>query len=471
MAATRLIPLHIKKGQSLVRCLSDRIGYSQNPEKTEGGELVTAYACTPEFCEQEFLLTKSEYQKITGRKQKHEVIAYQIRQSFKPGEVTPEEANKIGYELAMRYTKGKYAFFVATHTDRAHIHNHIIFNSTSLDCQRKFKNSWYSFLGLQRLSDMICFEHGLSIIEKKNYNDRTKRTEYPRRQTVREQIRNDIDAVLGKSPKTMEDLLNTLSSMGYEIKRGKNIAVRGTNQKKFIRFRSLGDGYSEADLVDAITKNSGMRGGSGSTRQRQRGFNLLNDIEERMKDKKSPAYQRWATVYNLKQMSQTFLYLREHDLTDMDKLSKAADEATERFNELNTKIKAAEKRLAEIQVLKKHIVNYRKTKDTYVAYRKSGYSNRFFEEHREELTLHRAAKEAFEQLKAEMLPTIRELNEEYSKVLTQKKADYAEYRQAKKEMRESVTAKRNVEMFYTESNLGDRNEMTRNRLKNYEHNN
>lgn len=471
MAATRLIPLHIKKGQSLVRCLSDRIGYSQNPEKTEGGELVTAYACTPEFCEQEFLLTKSEYQKITGRKQKHEVIAYQIRQSFKQGEVTPEEANKIGYELAMRYTKGKYAFFVATHTDRAHIHNHIIFNSTSLDCQRKFKNSWYSFLGLQRLSDMICFEHGLSVIEKKNYNDRTKRTEYPRRQTVREQIRKDIDVALGKSPKTMEELLNILSSMGYAIKRGANIAVRGKNQKKFIRFRSLGDGYSEADLAEAITKNCGMRGGSGGAKREQRQFNLLIDIEERMKDKKSPAYQRWATVYNLKQMSQTFLYLREHDLTDMDKLSKAADEATERFNELNTKIKAAEKRLAEIQVLKKHIVNYRKTKDTYVAYRISGYSNEFFEDHREELTLHKTAKDAFDQLKTERLPTIRELNEEYSRVLTQKKADYAEYRKAKKEMRESVTARKNVEMFYMESNLGDRNEMSRNILNNYEHSN
>ncbi|MDO5139408.1 MAG: relaxase, partial [Oscillospiraceae bacterium] len=105
-------------------------------------------------------------------------------------------------------------------------------------------------------------------------------------------------------------------------------------------------------------------------------------------------------------------------------------------------------RLAEIQVLKKHIVNYRKTKDTYVAYRKSGYSSRFYEEHREELTLHKAAKEAFDQLKGEMLPTIRELNEEYSRVLTQKKADYADYRQAKKEMRECVTARKNVEMFY-----------------------
>jgi hypothetical protein len=170
-------------------------------------------------------------------------------------------------------------------------------------------------------------------------------------------------------------------------------------------------------------------------------------------------------------MSQTFLYLREHDLTDMDKLSKAADEATERFNELNTKIKAAEKRLAEIQVLKKYIVNYRKTKDTYVAYRKSGYSNEFFEDHRGELTLHKAAKEAFDQLKAERLPTIRELNEEYSRVLTQKKADYAEYRKAKKEMRESVTARKNVEIFYMESNLGDKNDMLRNRVKYYEHNN
>ena len=115
-------------------------------------------------------------------------------------------------------------------------------------------------------------------------------------------------------------------------------------------------------------------------------------------------------------------------------------------------------------------VNYRKTKDTYMDYRKSGYSNRFFEEHREELTLHKAAKEAFDQLKAERLPTIRELNEEYSRVLTQKKADYVEYRKVKKEMRESVTARKNVEMFYRESILGDRNEMTRNRLNNYEHN-
>lgn len=75
----------------------------------------------------EFLLARSEYMAITGRKIHNEVIAYQLRQSFKPGEVTPEEANKIGYELASQFLKGEHAFIVATHNDRRHVHNHIVF--------------------------------------------------------------------------------------------------------------------------------------------------------------------------------------------------------------------------------------------------------------------------------------------------------------------------------------------------------
>ena len=85
----------------------------------------------------------------------HEVIAYQIRQSFKPGEITPEEANRLGHELILRFTKGKYAFIVATHMNRAHMHNHIVFNSTSIDATRKFKNFWLSSFAMQRVSDLI----------------------------------------------------------------------------------------------------------------------------------------------------------------------------------------------------------------------------------------------------------------------------------------------------------------------------
>lgn len=121
MAATRLIALHINKGKTVAQCLADRTDYSENAAKTEDGKYISAYACDAKTCDEEFLLSKRQYEHITGRTQAHDVIAYQIRQSFKPGEITPEEANKVGYETAMRFTKGKHAFIVATHVDRAHM--------------------------------------------------------------------------------------------------------------------------------------------------------------------------------------------------------------------------------------------------------------------------------------------------------------------------------------------------------------
>ena len=148
--------------------------------KTNDGEFISSYECDPKTADEEFLLSKRQYQHITGRKQKNNIIAYQIRQSFKPGEITPEEANQVGYETAMRWTKGKHAFIVATDIDKSHIHNHIIYNSTSLDATREFKNFFLSGLAVQRLSDMVCLEHGLSIITPKPYRERQKRTVYPK---------------------------------------------------------------------------------------------------------------------------------------------------------------------------------------------------------------------------------------------------------------------------------------------------
>ena len=108
MAATRLIALHKNKGKSVAACLKSRTDYAQNPDKTNKGELVSSYECSPLTVDEEFMLSKRQYELVTGRRQKSDVIAYQIRQSFKPGEITAEEANKVGYELAMRFTKGKY---------------------------------------------------------------------------------------------------------------------------------------------------------------------------------------------------------------------------------------------------------------------------------------------------------------------------------------------------------------------------
>ena len=109
------------KGKTVAQCLADRTDYSQNAAKTNDGEFISSYECDPKTADEEFLLSKRQYQHITGRQQKNNIIAYQIRQSFKPGEITPEEANQVGYETAMRWTKGKHAFIVATHIDKSHI--------------------------------------------------------------------------------------------------------------------------------------------------------------------------------------------------------------------------------------------------------------------------------------------------------------------------------------------------------------
>lgn len=234
MAATRLIALHINKGKSVAQCLADRTDYSQNAEKANNGEFISSYECASKTADEEFLLSKRQYQHITGRQQKHDVIAYQIRQSFKPGEITPEEANQVGYELAMRFTKGKHAFIVATHIDRAHIHNHIIHNSTSLDATRKWNNFFFSGLAVQRLGDIICLEHGLSVITPRPYKERSKRTLFPKKKSQRELLCDAIDNLISSKPKTFQELTEQLAQMGYEFKDGKYPAF--ANREKSVFF-------------------------------------------------------------------------------------------------------------------------------------------------------------------------------------------------------------------------------------------
>ena len=140
MATTTLLQRHAGEGETIAEAIRDCLDYGKNPEKTESGKYISAYECDPATVADEFLLAKASYAAMTGREQKKEnnVLCYQIRQSFYPGEITPKEANRIGYELAMRWTKGRHAFIVTTHTDRQHIHCHIYYNSTTLDCTRKF---------------------------------------------------------------------------------------------------------------------------------------------------------------------------------------------------------------------------------------------------------------------------------------------------------------------------------------------
>ncbi len=359
MAATRLIALHKNKGKSVATCLKSRTDYAQNPEKTKQGELVSSYECSPLTVDEEFMLSKRQYELATGRRQKSDVIAYQIRQSFKPGEITAEEANKVGYELAMRFTKGKYAFIIATHTDREHIHNHIIYNSTALDSTRKFRDFLLSGLAVQRLSDLICLEHQLSVIEIKPYRERQKRTLYPPRESNRNKLCAVIDNILlSEKPASFEGFLQKLEQRGYEIKRESTLRSKEHGRSALSVF-----GHWEQDTVKMKSRRSLQEmPNTAHIRSSHRKSNrstcwwTFRQSSPRAKAKAMRGGQKVQSERNVK----TLIFLQEKKIGSIKEMQERVDAATARYHELGDSIKAAETRMAEIAVLRTHIVNYAK---------------------------------------------------------------------------------------------------------------
>ena len=448
MATTRIIPMHINKGKTIAQCLSDRTEYAINPDKTEDGEYVSSFACDPKTAEMEFLLSKRQYRQLTGRTQQSDVIAYQVRQSFKPGEVTPEQANRIGYEFAKRFLKGEHAFIVATHTDKHHIHNHIIWNSTSLDCQKKFRDFYRSGQAVRKLSDLICMENQLSVIEHPHthgasYNKWLGGNAKP---CSRDLLRAAIDNVLRKKPESFDALLEELRGAGYEIRIGANIVFSRPGQKQNIRLKSLGEDYSEEALRAVI---AGTKTHSPQKKRRTKPKtprpSLLSEIETKINAGRGAAYDQAMKVIRLKSMAETLLFLQQRDFRDYTEFAHYCSEVTGKTSDLLSRIKAAENRMAEISVLRTHIINYSKTREVYVGYRKAGYSKKYLAEHESDIIIHKAAKKAFDELGLKKLPTVRSLQEEYVTLLAQKKADYAEYYKLEKEKRDLLIYKANTE--------------------------
>ena len=365
MAATRLMALHIVRDRTLAESLKERMDYTEDELKTEQKRYISTYGCDIETADEEFLLSHREYHANVRDIRKKEIIAYQIRQSFKPGEITPEKANEIGYELAMRFTKGDYAFTVCTHTDKKHIHNHIVFNAISMDGKKKFRNFYYSGIAVRRLSDVLCGENGLSIIKPAPYAERKKNSRYSR---------------------------------------------KGHFSDKRLEF--------------------------------------LKDIEAKVQEGKGKGYVNWAKKFNAKQMAKTILFLQEHKISSYEELKAITDERSGKVRQLMDSMKAKEALLAENKKYQKAIVDYGRTRKTFVAYKKSGYSKKFYEEHEAELLIYKAAEEVYKNAPGRRIPSMQELRDEYGRILAEKKAEFLEYAQIKKDMNEYLIAKKNLELLY-----------------------
>ena len=402
------------------------------------------------------MLVKGQYQAETGRTAEQGALCYQIRQAFPQGEVTPKEANRIGYETAMRWTKGKYQFFVCTHTDKGHIHNHIYYNSTAYDRSRKFRNFIGSSFALRRLSDRVCLEHALSVVERPKLHSKGRFLHYGQWQgevrppSQKEQIRCAIDTALSKRPADFADFLRRMEAVGFQVVHGRGgvISFRAPGHDRAARLRAstLGAGYGREDIQAVIDGKAPTRTAPVRRAPTPRRVNLLIDIQERMRQGKGPAYERWAKVYNLKQMAAALQYLKEHQLFEYDDLAVKTDAATERFHTLAGDIQQTEAELSRVSDLMAAVVQYAKTRPAFDGYKAAKYNRKYLAEHEAELADYRAAKATMaELLGGEKLPKMDVLKEKRRQLAARKKALYLEYRKAQQDMRELVAVKGSVD--------------------------
>ena len=429
--------------------MAERHDYDQKPEKTNNGELVSSYMCSPETAAEEFEISKKIYAQLTGRSQptKRDVIMYRIIQSFKPGEVSPEEANRIGYELAMKFTGGQHQFVVSTHTDKAHIHTHIEFNSTNLNCDGKFQNVKDSAFVLRRLNDELCRAHGLSVIENPKPSAKKQKEIAAVKYGVsfKERLRQTIDRILPDC-RGYDDFLEKMRAEGYEIKEGKTLSFRAPGQERFTRSNRLGADYTR----EALQERSTIRRGRSAEPKKSlshtgRKVNMLIDIQAEMAAGKGAGYERWAKIFNLKEAAKTLNFLIENGLTDYNELAARAAQAGDRFDDVSRHIKQLEARMAEVAQLKTHIINYSKTREVYAAYKKSRHKKEFLAEHGAEIAQHEAAKKAFDALGGKPIPKVAQLSQEYAALLAEKQEQYAQYKTLRQDMISYRTAKQNVD--------------------------
>ncbi len=449
MAISRLLPRKIMPSKTRKRSMKDRLDYDRKEEKTKGGELVSAYMCSPETAAEEFEISKKIYAQLTGRTQSpgHDIIMYRIIQSFKPGEITPEEANRLGYELAMRFTGGKHQFVVSTHVDKAHIHNHIEFNSTNVECDGKFQNVKDSAFILRKLNDELCRAHGLSVIEHPKGRARSEgeaaAVKYGK--SYKERLRQTIDRVL-PGCQSYGEFLARMRAEGYEVREGKRLGFRAPGQDRFTNAHTLGDGYTREALRGRFAVRGGTSAGAKKPFQRDgRKINLLVDIQAKLTAGKGPGYERWAKVFNLKEAAKTLNFLIDNGVTDYDELALRAEQAGIRFEDASRRIKQLEARMAEAAQLKAHIINYSKTREVYAAYKKSRHKKEFRAEHAAEIVQHEAAKKAYDALGGKPIPKVAQLSQEYAGLLAEKQKEYEAYRAARQDMVTYRTAKQNVD--------------------------
>lgn len=308
------------------------IDYICNPDKTDENIFISSFACSPKTAAIDFKYTLDHCRENSPNK------AYHLIQAFAPGEVSFEEAHRIGKELADRLLQGKYSYVVTTHIDKGHVHNHIIFCAADNINHDKYHDCKQSYYRIRKLSDELCKEHNLSVIipgEKRGrkYNE----WDADKNGTAwKPQLRKDINSCI-KSASTYEEFLLLLRAKGYEIKGeefGENalkyISFRPLGKERFIRgsIKSLGKEYTKERIRERIELK---RERKATIPKRDYASRRLVDTSDE-KFQNAPGLKRWATIENLKIAAQSYseaesITKLEHEIAVKTEAGKSAKQS------------------------------------------------------------------------------------------------------------------------------------------------
>lgn len=423
----------ITKTHPIKSTLKAAIDYICNPAKTDGKLLVSSFGCTVETADIEFEWTRRHaIDKSTN-------LGRHLIQAFAPGEVSPEEAHEIGMELAKEILGGKYEFVLTTHIDKGHIHNHLLWNAVSFADYKHYHSNKRSYHYIRRTSDRICKEHGLSVITP----GKEKGKSYIEHQATqagtsyKAKLKATIDRLISASA-DFEDLLLRLQREGYEIKRGKYVSCRASDQERFTRLKTLGIDYTEEAITSRI---AGASRPSRKPKQRDDRIRLLMDIQS----KQGAGLRHWAKLQNLKQAAKTMNFITEHGIDSYGELESKLAVLTDTRDRAHASMKEVESRIADLSLIAKYATTYRKYKPLYDKYKRSPDKEKFLRGHESKIILFEAATRELKHLGAVPIPSADRVEAELAELVVRKDTLYAGYNASKQQLREMETIKQNID--------------------------
>lgn len=446
----------VTKIKAIRGTLSKAIAYILNPEKTDEKLLVSSYGCASETAAREFEWTR----KVAEQKGMNPVriIARHVIQSFEIGEVTPELAHEIGKQFADEILGGKYEYVLTTHTDKDHVHNHLIFNAVDFVDYHAYKSYKRIYYDMREVSDRLCKENGLSVIPPSQNKGMSYKeyTEAKRGTSWKQKLKQTIDRLV-ITAKDYDDFLRLMQEAGYEIKPGKYISFRAEGQERFTRSKTIGENYTEERIKERIAGRTPRRSQRQTT---PKGISLIGDIQERIRLIDSKGYEHKAKLTILKEAARTLNYLTDNNLLQYADLEKKVEDVHSSYDRTGKELKGVEARLREVQPLIKNISNYQRLKPVYDAFQKAKDKPGFKAKHEAELVIFEAARSTLLAMQGdEKLPSLKTLQAQQQRLLDEQQRLYDERAKLKKEVKQIETIKSNVDTFLAPSADHDRDHL------------